>query len=278
MPSCCASTAGPAASPRSSRGLGPTRPQEKRQKLVQAPRASGRDTTRAPPSHPTLTRLSTAASTPAAAGAGSPTRKSTARLHVPCGGAAHAARSGGPPKGGREPLGRSQAVLPAREGVLTMGIARSAEEAEKAFWKRVDKGRGPWGCWYWLGPCRGFGYGSVYWHGRTVAAHRVAWELVHGKAPRLQLLHWCDEPKCVNPAHLREGTQAENVADMCAKGRNVKKTVCIRGHSIARPEERNTVGACRLCARYNSRQAQRRAKRVPQLVAAALRLGLERRP
>lgn len=32
--------------------------------------------------------------------------------------------------------------------------------------------------------------------------------------------HTCDNPPCCNPAHLIEGTQAQNLADMVARGRS----------------------------------------------------------
>lgn len=51
-------------------------------------------------------------------------------------------------------------------------------------------------------------------------AHRVSYELHHGPIPQGALiLHSCDNPGCVNPAHLRAGTQSENILEAFAKGR-----------------------------------------------------------
>ena len=76
------------------------------------------------------------------------------------------------------------------------------------------------GCWLWTGAADTRGYGKIGIHGRTRAAHRVAYEWLVGTVPDgLFLLHRCDTPACVNPDHLRPGTQADNIHDMHAKGR-----------------------------------------------------------
>lgn len=91
----------------------------------------------------------------------------------------------------------------------------------EAFWARVDV-RGPDECWPWTGALnRAGGYGHLSWGGRTIYAHRLAHTLRKGPIPEgMQILHACDNPLCCNPAHLSAGTQAENIADMVAKGRH----------------------------------------------------------
>lgn len=54
-----------------------------------------------------------------------------------------------------------------------------------------------------------------------VGAHVVAWEVANGRAvpPGKVVMHHCDNPRCVNPAHLGIGTQRDNVLDSIHKGR-----------------------------------------------------------
>jgi len=81
----------------------------------------------------------------------------------------------------------------------------------------------PNGCIEWAGKRRPEGYGLVPrgTGGGYVRAHRLAWMLAHGPIPPgMFVCHRCDHPPCVNVAHLFLGTNADNVRDMLAKGRN----------------------------------------------------------
>ena len=80
------------------------------------------------------------------------------------------------------------------------------------------------GCWIWQGAKDRDGYGVIADGGRTHAAHRVGFELFKRPLPPGSLLmHSCDTPSCVNPAHLSIGTKRTNAADMTAKGRRSSK-------------------------------------------------------
>lgn len=89
---------------------------------------------------------------------------------------------------------------------------------------RVDIG-GPDECWEWTGHRLPSGYGtySTGMFGTRLAA-RIVWTLLRGPIPDGKLIcHHCDNPPCVNPAHLFVGTMADNMRDMALKGRQVSK-------------------------------------------------------
>lgn len=83
------------------------------------------------------------------------------------------------------------------------------------FWDRTT--RMPNGCWEWHGARNDRGYGTVT---KNVRAHRYAYELLGGPIPEgMCVCHTCDNPPCINPAHLFLGTIGENNRDRHAKGR-----------------------------------------------------------
>lgn len=74
------------------------------------------------------------------------------------------------------------------------------------------------GCWLWTAGMFSTGYGAISNRG----AHRVSYEIFVGPVPEgMSVLHRCDIRRCVNPAHLFTGTQADNMRDMVEKGRSL---------------------------------------------------------
>lgn len=80
------------------------------------------------------------------------------------------------------------------------------------------------GCWLWTGAAKELGYGVIGLGHRgdgTAKAHRVAYQLYKGDIPQnMNVLHSCDLPCCVNPAHLRLGTLSDNSQDCVSRGRH----------------------------------------------------------
>ena len=108
---------------------------------------------------------------------------------------------------------------------------------EFRFWVRVVKRKG--GCWEWIGPRDRYGYGRASRIKKPVRCHRYVWEQYNGPIPDgLCVLHSCDNPPCLNPAHLRLGTHQQNVNDRSSRGRGV---VPIRKHGKWTGEHRGAA-------------------------------------
>jgi HNH endonuclease len=116
------------------------------------------------------------------------------------------------------------------------------------------------GCIEFTGKRQQDGYGQITVNGRSIVAHRVAYEFYVGPIPDgLVLDHLCRNPGCVNPAHLEPVTQRVNLLrGIGVNAINAAKTHCIHGHEFtpentyaapSRPQRRD----CRVC------RARRRA-------------------
>jgi hypothetical protein len=98
------------------------------------------------------------------------------------------------------------------------GLREYGAEFSKWFWSNTDRSDR---CWTWLGSRRQDGYGIVRVDGANTGAHRVAWELHHHRRLTAPMaLHSCDNPPCVRPDHLRQGSAMQNVWDAIERRRH----------------------------------------------------------
>lgn len=149
------------------------------------------------------------------------------------------------------------------------------------FWAKVDRDlENPWTCWLWTAiKCkRGYGYiavtGQVGGYRRDpILAHRASW-ILHTRKPipeDMCVCHRCDEPSCVNPAHLFLSTLQGNSEDCSRKKRHPlgARSACIRGHTFApgtfrwtwSKGKRTPKRVCIACRRI-TRRARREARKA----------------
>ena len=154
------------------------------------------------------------------------------------------------------------------------------------FWNRVNKGGpvpthkpelGP--CWLWTGYQNHRGYGQASFNGKVMLTHRISFTIQRGRLPLagMKICHHCDNPSCVRPDHLFEGTDSDNMRDAVSKGRlptlidgrtnnpNTQKTHCKNGHPFS-PENtkirmrngKQSGRSCIICMRNSAREKARR--------------------
>jgi hypothetical protein len=92
---------------------------------------------------------------------------------------------------------------------------------DKLFSRVYRSSEDPEVCWPWLGGTNDKGYGQIWWQGKMLLTHRVAFDECVDDIPEgMFVLHTCDNPPCCRPSHLFLGNQQSNLDDMIAKGRD----------------------------------------------------------
>lgn len=140
-----------------------------------------------------------------------------------------------------------------------MTVELTTEEIDR-YWSKVQKSDG---CWLWTDVPNSDGYGTFAVSrpdGRLrFRPHRLALtlagvQLLDGKVAD----HICRNRMCVNPDHLRQVTNRENIlAGVGATAVNKRKTHCIHGHPF---DEANTMwsrAGARICRACRKRQRKR---------------------
>jgi hypothetical protein len=91
---------------------------------------------------------------------------------------------------------------------------------EDKFWIQVNK-KSKNECWTFLVKLYQNGYGCFRMKKLDVLTHRISFLLEHGYLPSNKniVMYTCDNRSCVNPNHLMEGSNSDNILDMVTKGR-----------------------------------------------------------
>jgi len=130
---------------------------------------------------------------------------------------------------------------------------------EERFWPKVDKD-GPTmshmdsNCWVWTAAKTKLGYGQFRVGSSMQYAHRVSLSFGLGRMPQPQALHACDNPSCVRPSHLSEGTRERNMKEAYDRGRRQVAKCQGEQHGNAKLNE-SDVREIRKCCSEGETQA-----------------------
>ena len=100
-------------------------------------------------------------------------------------------------------------------------LGRPKTDPIKRFWSKVQKTND---CWLWTCTTDLDGYGLFGVDGKQWRAHRFCKLITDGlDSSKPVVMHTCDNPRCVNPEHLVNGTIKENNLDKKSKRRDTKE-------------------------------------------------------
>jgi hypothetical protein len=122
------------------------------------------------------------------------------------------------------------------------------------------------GCWLWEGSLNGGNYPSISVNGKNASVTRIMLEHKLGRPIKVahQANHHCDVPLCINPAHLYEGSQADNERDKVDRGRHpgASQLLCKHGHPLVGENlyRHGNTRHCRVCNRTSVRSYSQRKR------------------
>lgn len=121
------------------------------------------------------------------------------------------------------------------------------------FWFNVEPGRTDDECWEWNGEVARVGYGRFSAGERREYAHRLSYELEVGPIPAgMEIHHRCENPVCINPAHLMAASRREHKQEHLAPR-------CPHGHDYDGWDFTNGCRRCLTCHRDSERRRLRAA-------------------
>ncbi len=116
------------------------------------------------------------------------------------------------------------------------------------------------GCWEWLGKPDAYGYGTIRFNGKTWKAHRLTYTLIFGEIDKgKDLDHLCRNRLCVNPKHLEQVTNRENILRGMGRGAMAARmSICANGHTLSGRNlyiaPKSKKRRCRICNAETARK------------------------
>lgn len=145
------------------------------------------------------------------------------------------------------------------------GFDYGHESLPRRFWDHTEVDESS-GCWVRSKGLSRQGYSRFQQKKVSMLAHRITLTMSKGPSPygKPHALHSCDNPPCVNPEHLRWGSNAENKRDVADRGSSphLKKTHCPWGHPYSGTNLKVYQGRrfCRTCGKDRSRRFYLKSK------------------